>query len=221
MLEGCLARPRWDRRTSSFPPKTLHDSHLSNSSSFHITQPALRPRCCCATGLPLLQGPTQCCEASTAADCRLGNDHVPPHTRRDFARSSRLMRHACYLSCSTKIPSLHRTTIMSYAAMRLSPRSRSTPISLGAIARDSSGSEPSPGKGRARVTVRTAKEADFEGVAKLRAVIVPVGMDGASGLMGSKVAIKDPVEAKRRRLMAKVSNTASPAQSIWRRLETT
>lgn len=41
-------------------------------------------------------------------------------------------------------------------------------------------------------------------MAKLRTVIVPLGMDGAVGFMGSKVAIDDPMEAKRRRLMAKV-----------------
>lgn len=62
----------------------------------------------------------------------------------------------------------------------------------------------SPRQKRARVVVRQAKEADYEQVASIRAVIIPVGMDGATGFMGKKVVIKDPAEAKRRRLMAKV-----------------
>lgn len=53
--------------------------------------------------------------------------------------------------------------------------------------------------------VRQAREPDFEAVANLRTVIVPIGMDGTVGFMGSKVVIDDPVEAKRRRLMAKVT----------------
>lgn len=52
--------------------------------------------------------------------------------------------------------------------------------------------------------MRQAREPDFEAVAGIRAVTVPVGMDGATGFMGSKVVIKDPAEARRRRLMAKV-----------------
>lgn len=52
--------------------------------------------------------------------------------------------------------------------------------------------------------MRPAREADFEAVANLRTVIVPVGMDGAAGFMGKKIIIDDPAEAKRRRLMAKV-----------------
>lgn len=57
---------------------------------------------------------------------------------------------------------------------------------------------------RAAVTVRRAKEADYEGVARIRGVIVPVGMSGATGFLGSKVVIDDPAEAKKRLLMAKV-----------------
>lgn len=57
---------------------------------------------------------------------------------------------------------------------------------------------------RARVTVRRAKEADYQGVADIRGVIVPVGMSGATGFLGGKVVIDDPAEAKKRLLMAKV-----------------
>lgn len=60
-----------------------------------------------------------------------------------------------------------------------------------------------PRKG-AQITVRRAREADFEGVAGIRGVIVPVGMSGVTGFLGSKVVIDDPQEAKRRMLMAKV-----------------
>lgn len=52
--------------------------------------------------------------------------------------------------------------------------------------------------------MRRAKEADYEGVAGIRGVIIPVGMSGASGFLGGKVVIDDPNEAKRRLLMAKV-----------------
>lgn len=52
--------------------------------------------------------------------------------------------------------------------------------------------------------MRRAKEADYEGVAGIRGVIIPVGMSGASGFLGGKVVIDDPDEAKRRLLMAKV-----------------
>lgn len=58
--------------------------------------------------------------------------------------------------------------------------------------------------GKARVTVRRAQEADYEGLAAIRGVIVPVGISGATGFMGDKVVIDDPAEAKRRLLMAKV-----------------
>lgn len=60
-----------------------------------------------------------------------------------------------------------------------------------------------PQKG-AQITVRCARETDFEGVAGIRSVIVPVGMSGVTGFLGSKVVIDDPQEAKRRMLMAKV-----------------
>lgn len=57
----------------------------------------------------------------------------------------------------------------------------------------------------ARVTVRRAKKRDYQGVADIRGVIIPVGMSGATGFLGGKVMIDDPVEAERRKLMAKVS----------------
>lgn len=56
----------------------------------------------------------------------------------------------------------------------------------------------------ARVTVRRAKERDYQGVAEIRGVIIPIGMSGATGFLGGKVVIDDPVEAERRLLMAKV-----------------
>lgn len=58
---------------------------------------------------------------------------------------------------------------------------------------------------RSRVTVRRAKERDYQGVADIRGVIIPVGMSGATGFLGGKVVIDDQVEAERRKLMAKVS----------------
>eukprot|EP00903_Cladosiphon_okamuranus_P014189 g13184.t1 len=59
------------------------------------------------------------------------------------------------------------------------------------------------GSRAALVTVRRAKERDFQGVAGIREVIIPVGMSGATGFMGSKVVIDSPVEAEKRLLMAK------------------
>lgn len=64
---------------------------------------------------------------------------------------------------------------------------------------------------RARVTVRPAKEADYQGVADIRGVIVPVGMSGATGFLGGKVVIDDPAEVKKRLLMAKVYNPVGHA----------
>ena len=61
----------------------------------------------------------------------------------------------------------------------------------------------------ARVTVRRAKEQDYQGVADIREVIIPVGMSGASGFMGGKVVIDSPAEAEERLLMAKVWMHAS------------
>lgn len=55
-----------------------------------------------------------------------------------------------------------------------------------------------------KVTVRQAKERDYQGVAEIRGVIIPVGMSGATGFLGGKVVIDDPAEAERRLLMAKV-----------------
>lgn len=60
------------------------------------------------------------------------------------------------------------------------------------------------GGGKARVTVRRARERDYLGVAEIRGVIIPVGMSGATGFLGGKVVIDDPAEAERRLLMAKV-----------------
>lgn len=57
---------------------------------------------------------------------------------------------------------------------------------------------------KARVTVRRARERDYQGVAEIRGVIIPVGMSGATGFLGGKVVIDDPAEAERRLLMAKV-----------------
>ena len=59
-------------------------------------------------------------------------------------------------------------------------------------------------RSKVEITVRRAREADFEGVAGIRGMIVPVGMSGATGFLGGKVVIDDPEEAKRRVLMAKV-----------------
>lgn len=56
----------------------------------------------------------------------------------------------------------------------------------------------------ARVTVRRAKEQDYQGVAEIREVIVPVGMSGATGFMGGKVVVDSLEEAEKRLLMAKV-----------------
>lgn len=56
----------------------------------------------------------------------------------------------------------------------------------------------------ARVIVRRAEERDYQRVADIRGVIIPVGMSGATGFLGGKVVIDDPLEAERRKLMAKV-----------------
>lgn len=85
------------------------------------------------------------------------------------------------------------------------PRNRAGPvIALGAIERASV--EAAKPRDMLRVTVRRAKEADYEGVAGIRGVIIPVGMSGATGFLGGKVVIDDPAEAKKRVLMAKVRN---------------
>lgn len=75
-----------------------------------------------------------------------------------------------------------------------------------ATGKSTKGSGPSPlvKSGKARVTVRQAKERDYQGVADIRGVIIPVGMSGATGFLGGKVVIDDPAEAERRLLMAKV-----------------
>lgn len=69
---------------------------------------------------------------------------------------------------------------------------------------------------KARVAVRRAKERDYQGVADIREVIIPVGMSGATGFLGGKVVIDDPLEAERRKLMAKVSAGVSSASFAFR-----
>ncbi|CAM9994934.1 unnamed protein product [Scytosiphon promiscuus] len=64
-------------------------------------------------------------------------------------------------------------------------------------------------RGKARVTVRRARERDYQGVADIRGVIIPVGMSGATGFLGGTVVIDDPAEAERRMLMAKVADLVS------------
>ncbi|CAM9090260.1 unnamed protein product [Ectocarpus sp. 4 AP-2014] len=74
---------------------------------------------------------------------------------------------------------------------------------------EKAGSSKIGGVQKARVTVRRARERDYQGVAEIRGVIIPVGMSGATGFLGGKVVIDDPAEAERRLLMAKVADLVS------------
>ncbi|CAN0257772.1 unnamed protein product [Ectocarpus sp. 12 AP-2014] len=74
---------------------------------------------------------------------------------------------------------------------------------------EKAGSSKLGGVQKARVTVRRARERDYQGVAEIRGVIIPVGMSGATGFLGGKVVIDDPAESERRLLMAKVADLVS------------
>ncbi|CBJ25814.1 acetyltransferase [Ectocarpus siliculosus] len=167
------------------------------------------------------------CEAFTLLSLP-GVSSVPPSlvsAPGSASSSSPQLQASTIMGVRKEMPLDHsRTTIV--FALRNGDRSRRAKLNktmfvlkgtrLGANAAAAGGSTEKAGSSKlgkggqkARVTVRRAREPDYQGVAEIRGVIIPVGMSGATGFLGGKVVIDDPAEAERRLLMAKVADLVS------------